>query len=431
MTQQEQYPLRGLRMHYNASPATGTRLLHPEHATPNGICVDCVQCGICEVGRKAKTGQALFPQPFGKTQFGAEKRLPGIKDLQVVPELFGPDILFHEVKTETRIGGFRSRAPVSIAAMGSTQVAHSKGKALSEGAARAGIPVVIGENVLITHGPEGLEERIRAFKENQDDGYGAVVVQANVHDRKLGVWKHAVEYGADAVEVKLGQGAKQGLGGEIRFESAEEAEKYSKAGYTIIKNPDGSWQRHAHPGEVSEESVRQALAEAADTGLPVWVKTGAGKGVARLVELLERIKKEEKIRLECLTVDGHGGGTGMSPWLVMNEENVPSAAALARMPKTSFDVLVAGGYSDGMDIAKAMMLGAKGVSMGRPFLIAAGTAGAEGVENFVKAVSTELKMACATLKAEDVAGIIGKKENLVALSRLAGEWFGVKTTPVL
>ncbi len=421
--------IKGLRRHLNADQVTGTKLLFPDHATQSGMCAVCTQCGQCEIGKKSKTGQTLFPQPFGTSQFGAEKRLPNIEDLQIIPELYGGEVFFDTIEAETTIGGFKVRAPISVAAMGSTIVAHSKGRELAIGAAKAGIPMAIGENVVATYGEQGLKERMQPYLDNYD-GYGALVVQANKHDMKMGVFEKAVELGAHAIEVKIGQGAKQGLGGEIKFEGEEAAEKYKQLGYHVVRNPDGSFQRHASPGELSDELLKETLVKYSELGLPIWVKTGMGRGTLKLVEALERIKKEEKVKVECLTIDGFGGGTGMSPWLVMNEMSIPSAAVMQLIEKqTSFDILLAGGYNNGFDVGKAMMLGAKGVSMGRPFLITAATGKAEGVQNFVKAITTELKMLSATLKVNKVSEITGRKQNLIALSKEAGEMFGVPTNP--
>ncbi len=423
------YSVRGTRRHLNASQATGTKLLFPEHVTQSGLCATCTQCGQCEVGLKSKTGQTLFPQPFGAGQFGAEKRAPGLEDIQIIPELYGDEIFFNTVKTETVLGGFEVSVPIAIAAMGSTKVAHTKGEALAVGAARAGIPMVIGENVIATYGKEGLKERIQPYLDNYS-GKGAVIVQANKHDMAMNAFELAKEYGAHGIEVKIGQGAKQGLGGEIRFEGEEQAKKYEELGYHIEKNPDGSFQRHASPGSLSDDQLRNVLLKYSELDLPIWVKTGIGRGVIRLANTLETIKQEQGVNIACFTVDGLGGGTGMSPWLIMNETSIPSIAFLAALEKElSFDVLIAGGINNGLDAAKAMMLGASGVSMGRAFLIAAGSMKEEGVVNFVNALKTELKMVATILKQRELSGIRNKKSNLFALSKEAAEMFGIPYKP--
>lgn len=420
------YPEKPLRRHENADVTTKTKLTFEEHASQGGICSICIMDGACEIGLKAKTGRTVFPEPFGVAQFGAEKRLPNIEDIQILPELYGESIVFKNVSTETKRGSFKFSLPVSIAAMGSTKVAHTRGTALAEGAAKAGIGVVIGENVLATYGKAGLKERIQPFLDNYKKR-GAIIVQGNQEDIKQGVFEKALELGAHAIEVKIGQGAKQGLGGEVKFEGEEQAEKYKKLGYIVIKNKDGSYQRHVQPGSLSDEQLKKNILKYSEHGLPIWVKTGMGTGILRLISTLQNLKKEQGIKIECLTIDGFGGGTGMSPWLIMNEMSVPSATIFSMLEeKPDFDVLLAGGYSNGMQIGKAMMLGANGVAMSRAFLIAANVAKAEGVMNFCEAVKEELQMLCATLKVNSVDKLMGKKQNLYPLTADAAHMFGLE-----
>lgn len=424
----EHADLEGMRFHKNACMITGTKLYAADHAAMSGLCSNCIMCGMCEVGAKAKSGRTLFPGPFGTTQFGAEKRIPNMEDLQIMPELYGEGHFFTNVKGETKLGGFNVTVPLVIAGMGSTKVASDKNDELTIGAAKAGIPRVLGENYYITFGEEKVRETIALYKKHQKEGYGGFIVQINANEHKLGLPKLAAEFGADAIEFKLGQGAKQGMGGEIQFEGEEMAEKFRKAGYEVIKKANGKYERHAFPGSLSSESLRETLKEYASYGKPLWIKTGMGIGIIKLIEELDKIKKEDKLPIEILTIDGFGGGTGMSPWLVMNEMNMPSGAVFAVLKKRpSFDIILAGGYSTGFDAAKAMMLGADGVAMGRPFLIAAKQP--NGIENFCKAINEELRMVAVTQKVNDVTKIVGKRKALFALSKEAKNMFGITTEP--
>ncbi len=417
--------MKGSRRHENADITSKTRHMFEEHVCQGGICSVCMMEGNCEIGLKAKTGRTIFPNPFGVANFGSEKRVPNIEDIQILPELYGDSINFVDVSTEVKIGSLRFSAPVFIGAMGSTKVAHIRGAMMSEGAAKAGIGIVIGENVLATYGKSGLKERIKPFFDNYEK-YGALILQGNAEDIKQGIFEVAIDYGAHAIEVKLGQGAKQGLGGEIRFEGEKQAEKYKELGYIVIENNDGSYQRHVMPGSLSYKELKDNLVKYSETGLPIWIKTGFGVGITKLISDLQKIKKEQGVKIECLTIDGYGGGTGMSPWLVMNEMSLPSGAVFSALKKKpDFDILLAGGYNNGIDIGKAMMLGASGVSMGRPFLIAANCAKSEGVVNYVEALKEELRVLCATQKVESVAGLVGKRKNLYPLSKEAADLFGL------
>ncbi|MEM2974441.1 MAG: ferredoxin-thioredoxin reductase catalytic domain-containing protein, partial [Candidatus Micrarchaeia archaeon] len=192
------------RRHYNWDVTSERHLLFVEHSSPSGICSNCVKCGLCEVGLKARTGRTPFPGVFGAAQFGAEKRLPSLHDFQILPEIIGEEVFFKDVDTSAKIGGFDVSVPLCIAAIGSTKVGYDNRKELSAGAALAGIPVVIGENVYPTHGDSGLKDSIQPFLDNYSDK-GAVIVQANVEDQKLGVPEKAVDMGAHGIEIKLGQ----------------------------------------------------------------------------------------------------------------------------------------------------------------------------------------------------------------------------------
>ena len=412
------------RRHYNWDITSGRHLLFVEHSSPNGICSNCVKCGLCEVGLKARTGRTPFPEVFGGSQFGAEKRLPDLHDLQILPEIIGGEVFFKDVDTSSNIGGFNVSIPICVAAIGSTKIGYENRKELSTGAALAGIPVVIGENVYPTYGDEGLKNSIKPFLDNYQNK-GAVIVQANAEDQKAGVPEKAVSMGVHGIEIKLGQGAKMGLGGEIKFKGKELVEKYKKMGYTIVDEGNNTYERHSAPGSVVLEDVKKTLIKYSDLKVPLWIKVAAGNGVIELLEFLSEIKKKENLRLEAVTVDGYGGGTGMSPWMIMNEMGIPSASILSKIKKLNFSVIVAGGYCDGSDVAKALMLGADAISMGRPFLISANVAQENGVVNFTSAIREELQMISACLRKEKLIYINGMKDNLYPLSRNAADMFGL------
>ena len=206
--------MKGNRIHANACKITVTKLCAPDHTTPSGMCAVCVKCGLCEVGKKAKTGRTVFPEPFGVAQFSAEKRIPFIQYLQILPEIIGEGIVFKKVKSECNLGGFKSSSPLICAAMGSTKVAHNHGKHLAEGSALAGIPMVVGENVLITHGEKALKGRMKPYLDNYHRR-GALVVQANANELNINVHEIGASLGAHAIELKIGQGCKSCFDGYI------------------------------------------------------------------------------------------------------------------------------------------------------------------------------------------------------------------------
>ena len=427
-----------LRRHVNFDIVSRTKLAFPEHQAVSGLCSLCTKEGFCEIGLKAKTGRTIFPEPFGSAQFGAEKKIPHLEDIQILPELFGEGVFFKEVKTHCKIGGFKATLPLVVAAMGSTKVADVNTKTLSIGAAKSGIPRVLGENILATYGKERLKEDIENYK-NAQEKYGGILVQVNRVEKDMGIVEKAMEYGADGIEIKLGQGAKQGLGGEVKFTEKEKVEKYKEMGFYILEEREGRYERHAPPGSLIHEKLKDDLIKLSEYEKPIWIKIGMGRGIIKLIEFLEEIKNENSIRIEAITIDGLPGGTGMSPWLIMNETSIASLSVFSSLrKKISFDIILAGGFSTGIDIAKALMLGANAVAMGRPFLIAANfrkfaelseekknASEWSGVVNFTSALKEELQMVCATQRVKDVNQLIGRKQNLYPLSIEAAKMFGL------
>jgi hypothetical protein len=66
-----------------------------------------------------------------------------------------------------------------------------------------------------------LKRRVALYQEAQREGYGAIIVQANIEDTRLGVQEYAIEkLGVQCVELKWGQGAKC-IGGEIKVKTLE------------------------------------------------------------------------------------------------------------------------------------------------------------------------------------------------------------------
>lgn len=420
-----------LRRHNNADIVSGTKLSFPEHAGQSGICSVCSRCASCEIGFKAKTASTIFSQPFGSMVFGAEKRLPNLEDLQIIPELLGNGVDFRKVKTETEIGGFKSRAPLILSAIGSNSLALSMGNDLSLGAALAGIPMVVGENVFASFGLKGLKERIDPFLKNHKK-FGAVIVQASLNDLQQKVFEKAAELGAMGLEIKLGQGSQASLGWQSQLSDAKETSHFEKMNYAVLKE-NCNTHCHALPSNITEIELREKLVKYSELDLPLWVRVPIGAGIVKLIETLQRIKREQDVKLTAVVVDGYGSGTAMAPWLLMNETGLPSAALFGVMDdKPSFDIVLAGGYSNGADVSKALMLGAKAVSMSRAFLIAANAlkeGKKNGIDNFTKAIERELQFFCASQRIEIIEELHRKRKNLFALSKEASEMFSVSSNP--
>jgi glutamate synthase domain-containing protein 2 len=399
----------------NRSAATLTKNRTEGSISPfSGMCVTCVDgcIGMCEIGKSAYRGpEVLYPQPFGIITAASEKEYPvDLSHFSIMGTAAGaygveadPDkATFPKVTIETKIGHDKSiklRVPFIISGMGSTNVAKQNWEGLAIGAALSGTILTIGENVCgmdeeseirngkIIRSPD-MENRVRLFQNWQQDGYGTVVVQANVEDTRLGVHEYVIhKLGVEAVELKWGQGAKD-IGGEVKIKSLKKAQELKKRGYIVLPDPEdpdvvqsferGSFkefERHSRLGMVEEESFMQRAEELRKAGAKyLFLKTGA----YRPVDLARAVKFSSQAKIDLLTVDGAGGGTGMSPWRMMNEWGIPSVEIwsllyqyLCKLDEKGEhipDVAVAGGITLEDQIYKALSLGApyfKAVGMAR------------------------------------------------------------------
>ncbi len=388
----------------NRSAATLTKNRTEGSISPfSGMCVTCVDgcIGMCEIGKSAYRGhEVIYPQPFGIITSASEKEYPvDLSDFTILGTAAGAygveadsdKATFPKVSIETAIGhdkGIKLKVPFVIAGMGSTNVAKQNWKGLAAGAAISGAILTVGENVCgmdeesefkdgkIVRSVD-MENRINWYREWQD-GYGTVVIQANVEDTRLGVQEYAIQkLGIEAVELKWGQGAKD-IGGEVKIKNLAKAQELQRRGYIVLPNPEdpdiikafekGSFkefERHSRLGMVDEESFMARVEELRKAGAKyVFLKTGA----YRPVDLARAVKFASKAKLDLLTVDGAGGGTGMSPWRMMNEWGVPSVelwSLLNQYCKKIDDrgeylpaIAAAGGITFEDQIFKAMALGA-------------------------------------------------------------------------
>ena len=342
----------------NASAATMSR----NRITPapgSGICVTCLDgCpGPCEVGRSALRGrEILYPQPFAKVTAGSEKDYPvdyshfNIQGTCVGAVGISADsdhATFPAVDISTSVGSGEKislRVPYFTGALGSTDIARIHWESMAIAAAIAGTLVVVGENVCgmdphaefrngqVIRSPE-MERRVRIFQQWYD-GSGGIVVQYNVEDGRLGVPEYVVEkLGVQIVEPKWGQGAKD-IGGEVKLPTLERALQLKGRGYIVLPDPEDpviqeafkqgdfkEFERHSRLGMVTEEGFSKEVERLKRIGAKhISLKTGA----YRPADLARAVKFASDAKIDLLTVDGAGGGTGMSPWRMMNEWGVPT-----------------------------------------------------------------------------------------------------------
>ncbi len=314
--------------------------------------------------------------------------------------------LFPMVNTETRYGvktKVRMKLPIFTGALGSTEIARKNWEHFATGAAIAGITIVCGENVCgIDPGLEmdsggkvknapNMARRVEQYR-RYHEGYGDMIVQMNVEDTRLGVAEYVIgRLGVECVELKWGQGAKC-IGGEIQVDSLERARELQQRGYLVTPDPsnpahqaafeDGAlkhFERHSRLGFVDQEGFMKEVERIRKLGAKrVTLKTGAYP----MRELAMAIKWASDARLDLLTIDGAPGGTGMSPWRMMEEWGIPTfylqsmtydlCRKLAARGKFVPDIAIAGGFSSEDHVFKVLAMGApytKAVCMGRALMI--------------------------------------------------------------
>ena len=403
----------------NASAATITTT-RVAPSPVSGLCVNCVDgCpGYCEVGRSALRGrEIMYPQPFGKVISGSEKDYPvdfsyfNIQGSCVGAAGAAADsdkAIFPAVDVSTEIGAegrkIQMKVPFFTGALGSTEIARVNWEGTAIGVAICGAVLVCGEDVCgmdhnaefkkgkVVNSPE-LARRVKVYQDWYE-GYGTMLVQANVEDTRLGVPEYALEkLGVEGIEIKWGQGAKS-IGGEVKLPTLERALELKRRGYLVNPDPENpvvqeaykvggitEFERHSRLGMVDEETFLKTVERLRKIGAKyVTLKTGA----YRPADLARAVKFASEAKIDLLTVDGAGGGTAMSPWRMMNEWGIPTVYLesllynyLKRLEaKGAFvpSCAIAGGIALEDHLFKAIALGApyiRAVCMGRATLTAA------------------------------------------------------------
>jgi glutamate synthase domain-containing protein 2 len=174
----------------------------------------------------------------------------------------------------------------------------------------------------------------------------------------------------DAVELKIGQSAKPGMGGHLP------GHKVTREIATVRGFREG--QDITSPSHFPDIRTRDELRTAVDLlrertgGKPIGIKLAAG-----------HIEEDIDIALyagaDFITIDGRAGGTGSAPKVVKSATSVPTIFALARARKVldsrgadGVSLIITGGIRVSSDIAKALAMGADAVALGTAAMMALG-----------------------------------------------------------
>ena len=255
---------------------------------------------------------------------------------------------------------------------------------------------------------------------------------------------------ADAIEIKIGQGAKPGQGGLLPKEKVtKEIMKVRK-----LKKWEDVHSPPCHPDVKCPADLRKMvdMLRKKTGGKPIIIKLGAGD-----VEADVRIAL--KARPDVIAIDGMEGGTGAAPEIMLDDFGIPILPAIVQARsvmdrlRVKQELIAGGGFSKGADIAKALALGADAVFMGFPLMIAMGCiycrkcyrgecpngiatqdpvkrkrlkvdVATRNIVNFVRACSEEVKMAAAASGHGSVHGMT--PDDLRALNFNISRISGVK-----
>jgi len=329
--------------------------------------------------------------------------------------------------------------PIIFSPMSYGSVSLNVHKSLAMAAERLG--------TLMNTGEGGLHADLYPYQEN-------VIVQ--VASGRFGVNPEYLQRGA-AIEIKVGQGAKPGIGGHLP------GEKINKEVSTTRMIPQGSdaISPAPHHDIYSIEDLRQLIYSLKEASgyKPVGVKIAAVHNVGAIASGIVRAGAD------YVYLDGFKGGTGAAPQIIRDHIGLPIEIAIAVVDQRLRDegirnqasIIAAGSIRSSADAAKAIALGADVVAIGSATLMALGCHlcqgchtgccswglttqkpeltrrvdpewGAERLTNLVHAWSHELQEILGALGVNAVESLRGSRERLraIGLDAQTCEILGVK-----
>lgn len=314
---------------------------------------DDVELHMADIHRMAETGVPVT-EPM-KTQ----KPLISWDDLLIKGAQLArlPLDTHDEVKTKTVIGGSAKQpmvleTPVYVSHMSFGALSKEIKIALAKGSASVKTAICSGEGGIL---PEEMENSYKYIYEYIPNEY-------SLSDEILKK--------VDAIEIKIGQGTKPGMGGHLpRHKVTSEIAKvrgkeegkdiHSPAYFKDIKNKD-------------ELKAKVSWLKEKSGGRPIGVKIAAGN-VEQDLEVVLYAKPD------FITIDGRGGATGSSPKCIKDSTSIPTLFALYRARQfldskgeKDLSLVITGGLRVSSDFAKALCLGADAVAIGTAAMIAAG-----------------------------------------------------------
>ena len=439
---------------------TGTKTKSNITSPQSGMCSLCNEgCeGPCEIGLAAVMGkQTVYPLTTGPNQIASEKNYPlDFSCFNINGRVFGAEGVpadtqhaqIFNVDLTREYGTFnpvKLKLPILLPAL-----IKMNWEDYFSGAAMAGVSCVIGEdakdkdpNLIVKNGRiidfPFLEKVLDSFSRYYR-GYGQIVLQSNLSDDQLGVPEIALEkYKVEAIEIKFGQGAK-GIQPVKRLKDIEEAKRRKLFGEIVTPDPDSEQTIKAYKEGVSpsfysyaklpqwdETKLKKRIKDLRDQGAKNIYFKMAGYDIKDIERVLNIASKE---KVDMVTFDGAGGGSGYSPCKMMNEWSLPTVNLEAEVCKIVSklqqkgmfvpSLTITGGFASEDQVFKALCLGEgnfTAIGLGRSAMASA-MVGKE-VGNLIKAGKTPKRYSQYGSSIEEIFGdlpdlraIYGKKANL-------------------
>jgi len=314
---------------------------------------DEVEARMAEIHQIAETGESII-EPMGPRSVRVSWDDILIKGAQLARIPLNPD---EPVNVQTTIGPKAGQplvidTPIYVSHMSFGALSREVKIALAKGSAAVRTAMCSGEGGVL---PESLEHSYRYIFEYVPHRY-------SVTDEML--------KRVDAIEIKVGQSAKPGMGGHLP------GAKVTREIAAIRGMPEGEdIHSPARFHDISSGGdLRRKLDELRDKsgGKPVGIKLAAGD-----------IEADLEIALaagpDFITIDGRPGATGAGPKIVKDATSVPTIFALYRARRfldqnsaNNVSLIITGGLRVSSDFAKALALGADAVAIGSAALMACG-----------------------------------------------------------
>lgn len=357
-------------------PTNAIKIVDSHAEIDKSKCIMCGSCtAACPVLIPTGAGSIWDPRTIADIRytskagkyvlrgFGTERRLPSLDDIIILPgqASVSPVDKYREACNTKVILGSRYaenplelETPVLIAGMSFGALSEECKVAMAKGSALVGSCANTGEGGMLPRERESADKLMVQYSSGR---FGVSADYLNV---------------GDAIEVKIGQGAKPGMGGHLL------AEKVSPKVAEIRGIPLGTdalsparFLDATRPGDLDKHI--ELIREVTDWQVPIVVKLGPGR-------VKDDVQLVAEAGADVISVDGMEGGTGAAPEVVIEHTGIPTLAALMEAVhgleeigmKDTVDLIITGGIRSGADVAKSMALGADAVYIGTGAMIAMG-----------------------------------------------------------